>query len=672
MYEKAENWLFRLAHPSLLYSGSKLNVQFVVSSLLYLSLCFVLLGICASDYLCPAVSHISNGKRGSAQKGLLAAILLSWCNSSPDLFTNFMSWTSSNAAALSVGEVLGSCGFIICVVQGAVFIVMSKVRVGLEPEQRQHVTRDLCFILVAMLMMLYVCLQNKVTLLNCVFMLGVYVAYIASKAGVSYSKPISDDANGTNWNSPDEAFPEMAAAVFPSGPDSGHKLNVLSAMDYSALYEMMEGSVNAPDDAITLRTLNSDIPGTTFVSPRPLTEPGTSRLPFVDVDTPPVQSSPSTFQPFHDSDEISEAEQALLTEPIRYSKVAMKRLQRIRKGTFFLLAPQLLGFSRKPVSAKALALATTPFTILLRFSCPQYYEILQCDRTPNSTIELERTQLLLLLVQAILAPFSSLVLLWILAGISLHWYYLLATGIISIALLVSVASLHMAAQNYNKFSLNEDHSSDDRKLKQLRNAEKAMVILLNSFGILNSILWISTLANALVEVMEVYQRFTSISEAVLGLTIFSWGNSISDLMSNVAMCQLYRKHEADDTEETSRHASRSFFISLSACFGGILLNSLIGIGLSGLVAMLMKTEGVDDEGSWVFRSVSLDKSGVDFKFMVSASFIIIQNLFLLSSFCGVRAFKSLLEDRGKLVGILMCSWWGLATSVNVLIESFAN
>ncbi|CAR23111.1 Ecm27p [Lachancea thermotolerans CBS 6340] len=672
MHEKAENWLFRLVHPSLLYLDSKLNVQFVISSLLYLSLCFVLLGICASDYLCPAVSNISNGRKGSAQKGLLAAILLSWCNSSPDLFTNFMSWTSSNAAALSVGEVLGSCGFIMCVVQGAVFIVMSKARVGLEPEQRQHVTRDLGFILVAMLMMLYVCLQNEVTLLNCVFMMGVYAAYIASKAGVRYSKPTSDDANHTDWNSPEEAFPEMTAGAFSSGADSGHKFNILSAMDYSALYEMMERSTSSPDDAITLQTLRSDIPGTTFVSPRPITEPSASRLPFLDNVASPVQSSPSTFQPFHDSDDISEAGQALLAEPIKYSKIAIKRLQRLRKGAFFLLAPQLLGFGCKSLSAKALALATTPFTVLLRFSCPQYYEILQFDRTPSNLIELERAQLMLLLVQALLAPSSSLVLLWVLAGILLRWYYLLAAGITAIALLVSVAFLQLAAKKYNRFSLNEDHSSDDRKLKRLLNAEKAIIILFNSFGILNSILWISTLANALVEVMEVYQRFTSVSEAVLGLTIFSWGNSISDLMSNVAMCQLYRKNEVEDTEETSRHASRSFFISLSACFGGILLNSLIGIGLSGFVAMLINTEGTNEKNSWILRSVSLDSSGVDFKFMVSVSFIIIQNLFLLSSFCGVRTFDSLLEDKRKLVGILMCSWWGAATLVNVLIESFVD
>ena len=88
----------------------------------------MLLGVTASDYLCPNVAAVAEPGTlrsvdvGTASSGALVAILLSWCNSAPDLLSNLLSWTSTStgtvantsasasasaAAALSVGEVIG-------------------------------------------------------------------------------------------------------------------------------------------------------------------------------------------------------------------------------------------------------------------------------------------------------------------------------------------------------------------------------------------------------------------------------------------------------------------------------------------------------------------------------------------------------------------------------------
>lgn len=106
--------LSSLIHPHELYGDGGLSIGLMFCSVLHILLCFVLLGVCASDFLCPNVAKITdssgNLRSNSTRTGMLMAIILSWCNSSPDLFSNLMSWTSSSdesfnvAANLSVGK----------------------------------------------------------------------------------------------------------------------------------------------------------------------------------------------------------------------------------------------------------------------------------------------------------------------------------------------------------------------------------------------------------------------------------------------------------------------------------------------------------------------------------------------------------------------------------------
>ncbi|CAI4398170.1 CIC_collapsed_G0027340.mRNA.1.CDS.1 [Saccharomyces cerevisiae] len=63
------------------------------------------------------------------------AVLLSWCNSSPDLFSNLMSWatstreTRSTSVSLSIGEVLLALAALSCALWRAPFIIMSRTPV---------------------------------------------------------------------------------------------------------------------------------------------------------------------------------------------------------------------------------------------------------------------------------------------------------------------------------------------------------------------------------------------------------------------------------------------------------------------------------------------------------------------------------------------------------------
>lgn len=89
--------------------------------------------------------------------------------------------------------------------------------------------------------------------------------------------------------------------------------------------------------------------------------------------------------------------------------------------------------------------------------------------------------------------------------------------------------------------------------------------LLCFFGFIVSIAWISTIANEVVGVLKAFGVILGISDAILGLTIFAVGNSLGDLVADITVARLGYP-----------------VMALSACFGGPMLNILLGIGLSGL------------------------------------------------------------------------------------------
>ncbi|KAL9098600.1 MAG: hypothetical protein Q9163_005774 [Psora crenata] len=84
------------------------------------------------------------------------------------------------------------------------------------------------------------------------------------------------------------------------------------------------------------------------------------------------------------------------------------------------------------------------------------------------------------------------------------------------------------------------------------------------FGFVVAIAWISTIANEVVGVLKALGIILDISDAILGLTVFAVGNSLGDLVADITVAKLGYP-----------------VMALSACFGGPMLNILLGIGLGG-------------------------------------------------------------------------------------------
>eukprot|EP00053_Salpingoeca_punica_P013705 m.124009 g.124009 ORF g.124009 m.124009 type:complete len:675 (-) comp16276_c0_seq2:426-2450(-) len=95
--------------------------------------------------------------------------------------------------------------------------------------------------------------------------------------------------------------------------------------------------------------------------------------------------------------------------------------------------------------------------------------------------------------------------------------------------------------------------------------------LLSFVGFAASVIWIYVTANEIVNVLQTLGRILGIGEAVLGLTVLAWGNSVGDFVSDITV-------------------ARQGFpqMAVGACFGSPALSMLLGIGISSLSACLSK------------------------------------------------------------------------------------
>jgi sodium/potassium/calcium exchanger 6 len=102
----------------------------------------------------------------------------------------------------------------------------------------------------------------------------------------------------------------------------------------------------------------------------------------------------------------------------------------------------------------------------------------------------------------------------------------------------------------------------DRELSQPPNWLRPV---LSFIGFIVGICWIATIADEVVSLLKTVGVIMNISDSLLGLTVFAVGNSLGDLVADVTVARLGFP-----------------VMALSACFGGPMLNILLGIGIGGL------------------------------------------------------------------------------------------
>ncbi|KAI0013357.1 hypothetical protein F4779DRAFT_563231 [Xylariaceae sp. FL0662B] len=164
-------------------------------------------------------------------------------------------------------------------------------------------------------------------------------------------------------------------------------------------------------------------------------------------------------------------------------------------------------------------------------------------------------------------------------------------------------------------------------------------------GFFIAIAWISTIAGEVVGVLKAFGVILDISEAILGLTVFAVGNSVGDLVADVTVARLGYP-----------------VMALSACFGGPLLNILLGIGLGGAYQTIKaanKEKGKHPESPMQYKPYHLQVSGT---LMISTVTLLVTLLILLVV---VPMNKWIMSRK---IGWGLIALWSISTAANVAIE----
>lgn len=122
-----------------------------------------------------------------------------------------------------------------------------------------------------------------------------------------------------------------------------------------------------------------------------------------------------------------------------------------------------------------------------------------------------------------------------------------------------------------------------------------LITLFAVIAFVQSICWIKTSADSIVDLLQLMQLITGIPLSLFALTIIAWGNCLGDMSADVAM--------------TKKGFGE---MAITGCMAGPIFNILMGLGLSltnSLVKEMSKKDGVKEiHYSFMQSDGSINKS----------------------------------------------------------------
>lgn len=587
----------------------KLGSFSLILIVLILIINFISFGITAGEFLCPNLYTIS--KWLTLSDNVAGLTLLAFGNAAPDVLSIYKA-ISIGSGDLAISQLIGGTFFIISVIGGTVGILHP-----FQVSKSQFLT-NLSFLLVVVLINV-IAILSSLNSIVCFLLIFTYTVYVGSSIinqsiiKSKQNKLASEQRVRSNFvvdnsNELDDVNLYDISNVAEDDEDDGYNdfnnYKIPGSYGLKLLLKDLARLGNGSGFNLNSRAVNS--------APKPSSVVDPAVLPRE------THSSPAAFSPYRDDPEVEEPDENEEMS-IESPSINPSLFYQVRPQTFLVIVPAIKEFAESTILYKIYHIVTIPITFVLKITTPvrdqaflnhisQDITDLQADKSID--LRLDR---LLLTIQTFLG--INLVVHTAFYEGRRFWYTLfpitfLLSGLISWVLNITYR-LDFTFSSINKI--------------------RYITYFSSIIGFMVSISWISILATETVSILDAIGKILNISDEILGITIFSIGNSTSDLISNITIASMGMP-----------------LMAYSACFGGPLL-SLSSLGICGLIL------GSKSDGNLTFDFDSTLKITVC---------MLIVNILIL--FYVVPRNNWMID---KKIGTILVTSWMISTTLCVLIES---
>ncbi|KIJ52641.1 hypothetical protein M422DRAFT_26210 [Sphaerobolus stellatus SS14] len=610
----------------------KLRPVVFIGLLAWLALLFSTIGIGASDFFCPNLATIATVL--GLDENVAGVTFLAFGNGSPDVFSTF-SAMKSNSGSLAIGELLGAASFIVSVVVGSMCII--------KPfhVHRGPFLRDVGFFTVAVSMMLWILYDGILQAWEAGALVALYLTYVTivvlgtwwetrqekrrqanliirqeyldetppdyepyrddptplETPSISLTVPIHTRGRAQSNPNPPRSPPDLPQRPRSRSPPQSQlqvsprpssslqhlpSFSLLRALEFRDVVASLQhqssamtlSAFEAPLTPFTGRSIRSRVSsvGTLRDEINPFDEALERQF---NLDRLRTEGSPD-IGPSEAATGLNGHAHILSTstadDELHYRPPTFwQRIQHTIYRISQIIFPHLHNFSHKSIASIFVGIFATPGVLALTLTIPVVTTSMEegvhlrspVDDTINThLLDFEEDGVERVLVaedelkdelyggayhkwltafQCAIGPIFCVSMVMGM-GHNMFWYLIGAavTGV-STAALVLIFS---------------DHGNN------------AAGRLARCFmGFIISIVWIMTIADEVVGVLKTFGLIFGLSDAIIGLTVFAIGNSLADLVANTSVAKF------------------APIMGFSACFGGPMLNILLGVGVSGSVVI---------------------------------------------------------------------------------------
>ncbi|KAF8992834.1 Sodium/calcium exchanger protein-domain-containing protein [Cyathus striatus] len=562
-----------------------------VALILWAFFLFSTLGISASDFFTPNLATIA--QLLGLDENVAGVTFLAFGNGSPDMFSTF-SAMRTGSGSLAIGELLGAASFIVSCVVGSMCII-SPFKVHPKP-----FVRDVGFFTSAVLLIIVILWDGEIRHWEAASLIGLYLIYVLTVVLGSWWDRRQERRKQIESLMRDDPTPTSSqqASLAPPGhnlPPLPHIMPSFSLIGAIEFREVVAGLRNSAAGS-SLNMFES--PVTPYAGGHYHSHPTSrTRTPRTSLTSHDVEEWDAAFNdvPLDErsrpmSDYFGEAprqsrdhtpvpsifrtpasptaSESATSEIQRYSPpTRWRRMLHTLYQIYHTLFPTFHRFKEQSILGQIACIFAAPAVLMLTLTLPVVVTRYNCNHSSREKhlshaegrlvdFEEEGVERILvaeeevedgmheltfnkwlMAVQCVLGPLfcakilfgGSLYELWVILAI-------LVSGI-AVGTLVAI------------FAQKGDHPTAQ--------------MVRCSMGFFVAIVWIMAIADEVVNVLQTFGFIFGLSDAIIGLTIFAVGNSLADLVANMSV------------------AVFAPIMGFSACFGGPMLNILLGVGVSG-------------------------------------------------------------------------------------------